>query len=706
MRAAAPRPPAVVPSLLARLASLGWRVLVSLALAVAIGFVLAELASVTASLIVGLIAASILLPLVRRLRARGLSAGPSAAIACAVGLVILILAVLLLGLALVPNLREITAAVREGVDDLRAQLASIGVPAFVSQAVDDLVESFVTVDMAALVGSVVSVATVLILGGFLTIFLLADGDRGWGALMGALDRRQATVLTDSAESGLERVGAYLRRTALLALVDALAVGLVLVAFGIPLAGALVVATFVLGFVPYLGAVVTGIVIGLVVDASAGPAAAIFALIVFVAAGLVGQRAIAGTSIGTRVDVHPVLVLAAIPAGAALFGVLGIVALLPVTVFLIAVSKSIVVALSLEPTRGASAAPPEGVPLWLDRLAQWSWRALIVIGLVAVVIAVVVRVPVVVVPAVLATVLAATLAPATARLRALGWSPGRAAFVAISAATVLIGIAFVVSIVWTAGPLSDIVATSVEGASEADIAWLADLVDRFGSELIIDLRGVLRGLAVLALNLVLALLLAYFFLRDAPAWWSRRLDGVGGSRRTHLAAAGTEAVSVLGGYITGTAIISLFGAVTSAIIMVVLGLPLAVPVGIFTFFGGFIPYLGSALSTAMATLIAVAVGTPTDVIVMLVYTVIFNIVQGNFVTPLVYGRTFSLHPAIILLAIPAGYEIAGILGMFLVIPFVAIVAATWRAVLNTISLEEEAPLPGPPQPMPRPATAEG
>lgn len=90
---------------------------------------------------------------------------------------------------------------------------------------------------------------------------------------------------------------------------------------------------------------------------------------------------------------------------------------------------------------------------------------------------------------------------------------------------------------------------------------------------------------------------------------------------------------------------------------------------------------------MAVLIAVAVGTTTDVVIMLVYTVVFKIVQGNFVTPLGYGRTLSLHPAVILLAIPlaipAGNEVAGIMGMFLMVPIVAIVAATWRTILETI-----------------------
>ncbi|HYN47770.1 MAG TPA: AI-2E family transporter, partial [Candidatus Nanopelagicales bacterium] len=48
------------------------------------------------------------------------------------------------------------------------------------------------------------------------------------------------------------------------------------------------------------------------------------------------------------------------------------------------------------------------------------------------------------------------------------------------------------------------------------------------------------------------------------------------------------------------------------------------------------------------------------------------------------------PAIILLAIPAGNQVGGILGMFLVVPFVAVVAATWRSLLATIE-----PDPAPP-----------
>ena len=87
----------------------------------------------------------------------------------------------------------------------------------------------------------------------------------------------------------------------------------------------------------------------------------------------------------------------------------------------------------------------------------------------------------------------------------------------------------------------------------------------------------------------------------------------------------------------------------------------------------------------------AVGTPTDILLMAIYTLVINIVQGNFVAPLVYGKTVNLHPAIVLLAIPAGGQIAGIIGMFLIVPFLGVVAVTWRLVLHVFDPDDAPPL---------------
>jgi predicted PurR-regulated permease PerM len=137
---------------------------------------------------------------------------------------------------------------------------------------------------------------------------------------------------------------------------------------------------------------------------------------------------------------------------------------------------------------------------------------------------------------------------------------------------------------------------------------------------------------------------------------------------------------------GTGAISLFGAATQLLIMLVLGIPLALPLSVLSFFGGFIPYIGSLLTTGLAFLVTVATGDVQDILIMGIFTLVFNIVQGNIVAPLVYGRAVSIHPAVVLLAIPAGAAVAGMAGMFLAVPVIGVVATTWRTVLRVLGSE--------------------
>jgi putative heme transporter len=112
--------------------------------------------------------------------------------------------------------------------------------------------------------------------------------------------------------------------------------------------------------------------------------------------------------------------------------------------------------------------------------------------------------------------------------------------------------------------------------------------------------------------------------------------------------------------------------------------MALPVFVLSFFGGFIPYIGGAVTTLIAFLVAVSAGTPFDILIMGIWTVVFNLVQGNIVAPLVYGRTTHIHPAVVLVAIPAGAAVAGIAGMFVVVPAIGVVATTWRTVLSLLA----------------------
>ena len=159
----------------------------------------------------------------------------------------------------------------------------------------------------------------------------------------------------------------------------------------------------------------------------------------------------------------------------------------------------------------------------------------------------------------------------------------------------------------------------------------------------------------------------------------------------------------------TGALSAFGALTTAFIMWVLGLPLVLPIAFLSFILGFIPYIGGAIGTVLAFLIAVKAGTTEDIVIMAIWVVVFNIVQGSFLAPIVYGKAVSLHPAIVLISIPAGGQLAGVMGMFLAVPIMGIVAAVWRSLIAVMSDREHALAlvggTGPPGEPPEPAVTD-
>ena len=383
----------------------------------------------------------------------------------------------------------------------------------------------------------------------------------------------------------------------------------------------------------------------------------------------------------------------IPAAAALVGIFGLFTIIPVTLFILTMIRPTLATLDIGPAvEAATRRRAWAIPGWLDRLAQLSWRGLVCVGLGVLGISVIVAVPVIVVPVVLAIVIAATLLPLMNRFMATGLNRGVAAAATTIGASTVIVMALVFTIVWTVAPMRQVLGTATAGASAIDLGWLTSVADQVSAAMSISLLVLIQGIVGVGLALVLLVLLTFFFLRDGATYWDLATDRIRGARSQHLDEAGVRAVSVLSGYMIGTALISLFGAVTSTLIMVILGLPLALPIGVLTFFGGFIPYIGSFVTTAIAFLVAVAVGSTADIVIMAVYTIVFNLIQGSFVAPIVYGRALSLHPAIVLVAVPVGGAVAGILGMFLVVPIVAIVSATWRLAVATIEDDNPAAEP--------------
>jgi predicted PurR-regulated permease PerM len=460
----------------------------------------------------------------------------------------------------------------------------------------------------------------------------------------------------------------------------------LVILDVPLAGPMAILIFLLGFIPYFGTLIATLALALLTWAANGLTQAAVVIAIVIAVKLLQARYLDPVIAGRNASIHPALVLVVLPIGALFGGFAGIFIVIPVVAMLVAVNSAVLAALDPGPAEQRDAI----VPGWLDRLAQWSWRLLVAFAVASLVIAVIASVPMLFLPGLFAVFFAATLAPAFSALVARGQPRTVAALVTTGGTFAVIGLIVGLSLAAVVRDGSSIAGAAVSGA-EAIVAGtgaegLASVAGAYVTAIVGILTGVVAGIIGVAIGVLLIVLLSFFFLRDGGQIWAWILERLPPRPRAEIGRAGSQATAILSGYMIGTAAISAFGAATQFAIMFVLGLPLALPLAALSFFGGFIPYIGSLITTGIAFLVTVQVGSTTDIVVMLVFTLVFNIVQGNFVAPLVYGKAVNLHPAIVLLSIPAGAALAGVTGMILVVPLLGVVATTWRTILAAFADE--------------------
>ena len=316
-------------------------------------------------------------------------------------------------------------------------------------------------------------------------------------------------------------------------------------------------------------------------------------------------------------------------------------------------------------------------------------ALVVIGFVLG------RLWVILLPIVLGLLIATVLWPATRFLRRHAWPP------ALAAVTVLLGFiaAFVGIIAAIAPQVADQVVELADQATAGlqDIqAWLSgpplnlgeDQIGNAVDSAIDSIQGNAQNIAGYALtgvsavgngliNLVLALFLCFFFLKDGPRWvpWLAAQTGPRAGR--HVAALSYKTWSTLSEFIRQQALVGFIDAFFIALGLWILDVPLVLPLALLTFFGAFIPIVGAFVAGGFAVLIALVDEGLTVALIVLGIVILVQQIEGNVLQPIIQGRGFNLHAAVVILAVTAGSSLAGITGAFLGVPVAALIAVVYR-----------------------------
>lgn len=171
---------------------------------------------------------------------------------------------------------------------------------------------------------------------------------------------------------------------------------------------------------------------------------------------------------------------------------------------------------------------------------------------------------------------------------------------------------------------------------------------------------------------LVLFSSYFFLAGGEGIWSWVVGLFPRSARRRVRGAGVRAWATLTAFVRATLIVAFVDGLGVGIGAAILGVPLALPLGVLVFIGAFVPIVGALVSGSVAVLVALVSGGPVEALIMLAIVIGVQQVEAHALQPFLLGRAVQVHPLGVILAIAAGVLLAGIVGALFAVPLVAVI----------------------------------
>jgi len=341
------REPSEVPPALARLAGYSWRLLVVLLAAGVVVFLLIRLKVIVVPVILALFLATLLVPLVKWLEARGWRHLP-AVLAVFVGALVVIGGIVALFVPLVGNeVGALRARADQGIDELGDYLASQpfglsqeDVNRYIDQARAQLSENSSRITRGVVTGAtaLVEILTGLVLTFFLTFFFVKDSERFTSWILDFVGEPRAGDLREIGRRAAAAVSGYLRGQAAVGLVDAVFIGVGLAIVGVPLVLPLAFLTFLAAFLPLVGAFLAGVLAALVALVTKGLVAALIVVGITLLVQQLEGHLLAPVLLGRAVSLHPVVIIIALGAGSILGGIIGAFLAVPIAAVGVAVGS--------------------------------------------------------------------------------------------------------------------------------------------------------------------------------------------------------------------------------------------------------------------------------------------------------------------------------------------------------------------------------
>jgi predicted PurR-regulated permease PerM len=210
--------------------------------------------------------------------------------------------------------------------------------------------------------------------------------------------------------------------------------------------------------------------------------------------------------------------------------------------------------------------------------------------------------------------------------------------------------------------------------------IQDAVKKGGAAKVLGFSGVALSVAKSVVSIVVAtvtiIFMTYFMLLEGPTWVDRVYGLLPERSQPRWRKVGHEIYRTVGGYVTGNLLISLIAGGLTTIVLLIMGVPYAVALGLIVAILDLIPLAGATIAAILIGVVAFLHSIPAGIVVV-VFFIVYQQIENHLLQPLVYGRTVQLSPLAVLVSILIGAELAGVIGALGAIP----VAGSIQVLIN-------------------------
>lgn len=216
--------------------------------------------------------------------------------------------------------------------------------------------------------------------------------------------------------------------------------------------------------------------------------------------------------------------------------------------------------------------------------------------------------------------------------------------------------------------------SVDQGIENVKAQAASLAANLGNVLV----GLAGSLVTGAATLLFVLVLTFLMLIEGPQWmtrlWGLYRDPQLLERHRKLT---TRMYRVVTGYVNGQIVVAAIAAASSLATILVLStlfdmpINIALPLAAVIFVTGLIPMFGATIGAIIVGLVLL-LNSPIAALIFIIYFIIYQQIENNFISPAIQSKTIELSPLAILIAVLIGLALFGVLGGVISIPIAGII----------------------------------